>query len=649
MKKAFSCYIYSLMKEILLNQEQEKAANHKEGPLLILAGAGAGKTKTLTERIINLMKEGIPGSQILAVTFTNKAAAEMRERVAIRLANLNFPFALPEIRTFHALGVLFIREEHMHFGLSKNFTIADESDAISMIKEALREQNLDPKQFEPRKIKNIISRQKGEGVTYDKFASNGGGYLERVVGDIWERYERILKSEQNLDFDDLLLKMLILLKENEIVRNRWQERFKYIHIDEYQDTNEVQYRIARILADKHHNICVVGDSDQNIYSWRGANIKNILSFERDYPESTVILLEQNYRSTKNILSAANSVIKKNSLRHDKNLFTENKKGEEISVYVAYDESDESKFVAETALELIDKGVRPEEIAVLYRANFQSRAIEEACLEYKLPYTVLGVRFFERKEVKDILSYIRGAQNKESLSDIKRIINTPARGIGKVTIAKYFAGQKDSLPAGTQKKINEFEELLEKIGNACEELPPSGVVRFVIEETGLKKMLKESKTEEDLERIENMEELVTLAMRYDEIDGGLMKLIEDAALAGDQDSLSHEKKDKKQGVRLMTVHASKGLEFEYVFIVGLEQDLFPHSRGTTSKEDAEEERRLMYVALTRAREKLYLTHATVRTIFGQRQIAIPSEFLDDMPDDIIKAEQYRGQSIKTIYI
>lgn len=631
-----------------LNEKQKEAVISLDGPLLILAGAGAGKTKTITSRIAHLMQNGVAGENILAVTFTNKAAKEMRERVNV-LLDKNIPgLSRPFISTFHALGVHIIKENAAALGLNRHFTILDESDALSMLKAAVIEHGLDPKQHEPRKFRSIISRQKGEMVSVERFAGKTNSHTESLIARVWQSYEKSKQSEKSLDFDDLLLKSVILLQNNPEIRRAYNERFHYIHVDEYQDTNKVQYELARILAGERRNICVVGDGDQNIYSWRGANMKNILNFEKDYPNSHVVLLEQNYRSTKNILEAANSVIKKNVYRQEKSLFTTNETGELITLYEAYDEADEARYIAQTTKELIEAGQEPQNIAVLYRANFQSRVIEEAFLDNKIPYQVLGVKFFERKEIKDILSYLKAALNPESLSEIRRIINVPARGIGKVTIAKLFSGLESTLPASTQTKIRSFYKLLEDIAAKSTQAAVSETIKYVIQETGLEKSLQNGSEDEKI-RLENMQELVTLALKYDTLspEEGIEKLLEDAALASDQDSLAHG--EQKNAVRLLTIHASKGLEFPVVFVTGLEQGLFPHERhGERQKpEDSEEERRLFYVALTRAGKKLYISYATIRTLFGSRQINSPSEFLYEIPEELIEREYSRNHSRERI--
>ncbi|MFM2357427.1 MAG: hypothetical protein RJA61_164 [Candidatus Parcubacteria bacterium] len=621
-----------------LNPAQQQAVETTEGPLLIVAGAGAGKTKTLTHRIRNIIKKGVSPSSILAITFTNKAAKEMRERVHALLSedrDLNLPVSnteRPFVSTFHALGVHILKEQSELLGLPRHFSIFDKDDAKRTLKACIIEANLDPKQYEPGKIGGIISREKGNFVTCDQYEADAGDdYTKRITARIWRLYEDALQKEKALDFDDLLLKTALLLKRNITVAQHYQNVWKYVHIDEYQDTNHVQYQIAKIISAGHRNICAVGDIDQNIYSWRGAQIRNIIDFEKDYPEAKVLLLEQNYRSTKTILEVANAVIAKNKMRRDKNLFTENSQGEKVGIYEAYDESDEAMFVAQRVKKLQEKGVDPKEIAVLFRANFQSRTLEEACLKENIPYQVLGTRFFERKEVKDVLSFVRASLNPESLADIKRIINVPARGIGKVTLLKIVEKKIGELPHNTQSKVNSFFNLLKKIREVALEKKPSETIKFIIEQSGLEQELKKEKNEEGLERLENIQELVSLAQRYDTLENGLEKLLTDAALASDQDELERP----KDGVKLMTIHASKGLEFDYVFIVGLEEGLFPHKRfdaGNISTDQAEEERRLFYVALTRARTKLYLSYAQVRTIFGSRQVNIPSEFIFDVSEE-----------------
>lgn len=641
-----------------LNEQQKQAVLQKDGPILIIAGAGAGKTKTITHRILHLIKEGTAPENILAITFTNKAAKEMRDRVEKVISEdkkLNLPMRFtskPFVSTFHSLGVHILKENSRLIGLTRHFSIMDRDDSLKLIKDCLKKLDIDPKQFEPSKILNIISREKGDlknAQSYAEFSEQKKGYsLQAIVANVWPLYEQKLAEEKALDFDDLLLKTYLLLKNHKEVLEKYQNIWKYIHIDEYQDTNKVQYMTTKLLAEKNRNICVVGDIDQSIYSWRGADIQNILDFEKDYPEAKVILLEENYRSTQTILTAANDVIKKNKLRREKNLFTKNAEGEMISFFRAGNETEEARFIATKSKEIIANGTDPREIAVLYRANFQSRVLEEAFLAESVPYQVLGTKFFERKEVKDVLSFLRASVNPESLSDIKRIINVPARGIGKVTVLKIFAGEKEKLPIGVREKVNGFFKLLEKIKKEVENKKPSDVIKFIIKESGLEIELQRG-TDEDKERLENMRELATLAIKYDHLPKpeGVEKLLEEAALATDQDSLIKN----ENAVKLMTVHAAKGLEFDYVFITGLEADLFPHQpvgKEEKTPEEMEEERRLFYVALTRARKKLFLTYAEMRTIYGSQQMNLPSEFLGDIDNNLLQEEHFEYRE-KIVYL
>ncbi|MCC7436534.1 UvrD-helicase domain-containing protein [Candidatus Nomurabacteria bacterium] len=630
-----------------LNESQKKAVLSTEGPLLIVAGAGAGKTKTMVHRIAHIVSTGISADKILAVTFTNKAAKEMRERSIdlLRKSHLSTD-GYPFISTFHSLGVFLLRKFGAYGSKVKNFTILDDSDTTTLIKESLQSMGLDPKTNEPRALKSIISRCANALQNPEDLMSESNPTY-RLAGRVWQTYKNNKEKQQALDFDDLLLQTIDMLDNNKEVLSWCQDAWHYVHIDEYQDTNEVQYRIAKALAGTRKNLCVVGDSDQSIYSWRGANIKNILEFEKDYPEAEVVLLEENYRSTKTVISAANEVIKQNNHRQPKNLFTNKHEGEPISLYGAYDETDEARFVVERCIERMDQGIKTEDIAVLFRANFQSRILEEAFLSYNIPYQVLGVRFFERKEIKDVISYLRASLNPESKLDIKRIINTPARGIGKVTINKIFEEGKESLSGKALIATQNFYDLLLKIKDYIENHNASEILKFVISETGLEQSLKDS----DEEKIENLKELVTLGIRYDHLEGkiGIEKLIEEATLMSDQDNME-SKEEKLPGIKLMTVHASKGLEFNTVFITGLEHGLFPHERGERlTGADAEEERRLMYVAVTRAREKLYLTYTSIRTIFGSRDIRLPSEFLSDIPDELITRESREGEAGFTVYL
>ena len=637
-----------------LNEKQNEAATNLNGPLLILAGAGAGKTKTIVERVINIIKSGIEPKNILCVTFTNKASKEMLHRIHQRMVEeklienddenfLNHFFIksnLPMIKTFHSLGLYILKEYGKELGLSKNLTILDPADTNSIIKNILTTLSLDPKLHDASKIKNAISREKSKMETVDDFAKNIHSYNTEIIEKVWRLYDQELEKQKAVDFDDLIVKTIKLLRQNQNLKNILQEKWKYIHIDEYQDTNNSQYEFILELLNPEKNICVVGDVDQNIYSWRGANLKNILHFEKDFKNGKVVLLEENYRSSPQILKLANISINKNKARFEKKLFTSKKKGEEIEICPCYDEKSEATFVAKKILEIRNKNLENpnfslKNIAILYRANFQSRILEENMLKNNIPYNLLGTKFFERKEIKDILSYLKSSQNRNSLMDLKRVFENPKKGIGKTTIAKIFSGDMESLSASSKEKINKVYEFLDKINLSIQnkEKKLSEILDFIFKESGMKKELEEGGSD-DKERIENIQELISIAKEKEIINKNLNTeelleiFLEEISLKSDQDD------DEKNidGVRLMTIHASKGLEFNIVFLVGLEQDLFPHiDIGNTKKtlEENEEERRLFYVAITRAKEKLFLSFAENRMIYGERKMALPSEFLEEL--------------------
>lgn len=623
-----------------LNQAQKDAVLHESGPLLILAGAGAGKTRVITYRIAHLIRNGIAPGNILAVTFTNKASKEMAERIN-ELLTTHADFSLPVgrqgrpfVKTFHSLGVHIIKDNAELLGLPKRFTILDSADSKKIIRDAIITIGEDPKEHEPRKIQSIISKQKGEMISVAEFETGNHkyNYTGEVVGKVWKIYENKLKGEGALDFDDLLIKSVEILERNPEVLKKYQDLWQHIHIDEYQDTNEVQYRMTKMLAHKHKNICVVGDIDQNIYSWRGATIKNIMNFEKDYPDAREIVLEENYRSTQNILQAANEIITKNKRRKEKNLFTKNGAGEKVAVYQGIDEYDEAKFIARKSVEFIKNGTAPDEIAVLYRANFQSRVLEEIFLEQNIPHQVIGTRFFDRKEVKDVLSYIKSAMNDRDFTNMSRVINVPKRGIGEKTLEKIAAGQESELAPSMQAKFYAFKKFLAEIREEIKTKKPHEIITLVVKKSGMEDELKKE-GEEGAERLENIRELASLAKKYEEMpaDEAIEKMLEDVSLSSDQDEL-----DKNNGgVKLMTVHAAKGLEFDYVFVTGLEEGLFPHKKFDDGKTDDEEERRLFYVAVTRARKKLHLTYASFRTIYGSKEVNSPSEFLGDISDNIVE--------------
>ena len=630
-----------------LNPAQRQAVLKTEGPLLILAGAGSGKTRVITHRIVHLIHQGVAPYNILAVTFTNKAASEMRERVELLVKK--YPpseraviDSLPTVTTFHALGVRILRQYHETLNLPRHFTIYDRSDSLRAIKMAMERADYNPKEFEPKKILGKISRAKGDAQSISEFKAKANSFPDQVAGVTWEHYEEILRQDHALDFDDLLAKTLYLLKTYPHVRTELQNKYRYIHVDEYQDTNAVQFSIAKQLTGEKQNICVVGDIDQNIYSWRGADIKNILQFEREFSGSETILLEENYRSTKTIINASNEIIAKNKNRVDKNVFTTNEEGDKISLYAAMTGIDEAEYIALKSQTLIKEGANPSDIAILYRTNFQSRILEEAFLNYGVPYQLLGTKFYERKEVKDVLSYLRLALNPGSTADLVRVINEPARGIGKVTMLKVVEGKRGELTGAALEKVSRFDQMMQDIGDEARTKPLSETLKFIIKRTGIETELKKNGTEEDLSRLENLRELVTLGQRYDQPDPetAVEQLLETASLQSDQDELKN--KEEQDAVRLMTIHSAKGLEFAHVFISGLEEGLFPHERLDDTGIDHEEERRLFYVALTRAIKRLYLTYAHMRTIYGSQRVNIPSSFLNDISTDLVESENPGGR-------
>jgi len=657
--------------KINLNKAQEKAATTLNGPVLVLAGAGAGKTMTLTSRIINLIESGINPQNILAITFTNKAAKEMKERVFSAIKNnpkFNFPVMemgfLPFVSTFHSLGVNILRENYKELNISKYFTIYDSADSKKTFKEVLKSLSLDPKEWDIKNISSIISKNKGKFINHKTFSKiSEGNFYSETVAKIWNKYEQIKTEDKALDFDDLLLKTAELLESNKDIREHYLRKWQYIHVDEYQDTNKVQYKIIELLTcpDKK-NIFAVGDDDQSIYGWRGSDIKNILNFEEDFSNTKKIFMEENYRSTKNIIEASNSVIARNKNRFPKELFTNKKAGEKITIYSAFSERDEASYIVKQVQERLEKinneikknrDKKPlltlNDFAVLYRANFQSRVLEEAFLKAGIDYQVLGTKFFDRAEVKDIMSYLRASLNQESLVDLKRIINSPKRGIGPSSVVKIFSGNLDTLPKKAKKSYDGLKNILSKIKEASNKMTASELIKFIIEESGYKKYLEDKKTDEDLERLGNIYELSKFAERYDNIKGeeAILKMIEEVALISDHDT----KKDspKKPSVKLMTIHAAKGLEFDTVFLSGAEQALFSAQNSTDKDNEnkkTEEERRLFYVAMTRAKEKLYITWANTRTVYGKTDHNFIANFAEDIPVEITELSSTFGGNFES---
>ena len=620
-----------------LNDKQKEAVLCTDGPLLIIAGAGAGKTKTLTYRILHLIQNGVEPRKILSITFTNKAAAEMRERVHHLLTeyfpNDDWAMTSPFLSTFHSLGVFIIKNEYQTIGIKKYFSIYDRSDSISLIKKIMKNKGIDAKQYDPKSFISHIGRAKSDLIELSQYeADSHGDFIKDQVVQVWKEYRNQMRKENALDFDDLLYEAVLLLKKNQAIREKYQNMFSYVHIDEYQDTNEVQYQLSKMLVEKHQNLCVVGDADQNIYSWRGATIKNILNFEHDYPKANEVLLEQNYRSTKTIIAAANGVIRKNKRRKDKNLFTENIDGDKITTFNGYDENDEARFVIDEMRRLNqDHGIAFKNMTVLYRANYQSRVFEETAIRKSVPYQIIGTRFFDRREIKEVLAYVKYAINPDDFTSLSRIINLPARGIGKVSEMKIVEGKAHELSGKARDSYMNFESLMVRIRAQIGKITVSEVLRFIFEHSGLEIEYMKDK-EDGMDRVQNVKELVSLATKYDEdmSQESLFKFIEDVSLYSDQDEISEE----MDAIRLMTIHASKGLEFDYVFIVGLEQGLFPSENFDTNKDD-EEERRLFYVALTRACKKVYLTYAGMRKLYGSLIVNTPSEFLLDIEEQYLE--------------
>ena len=610
------------MTEILegLNPAQQDAVQTMSGPVLILAGAGSGKTKTLTHRIANLIANGVLPSEILALTFTNKAAREMRERLAKLLGRENSFSFMPWMGTFHSICVKMLRIEAESVGLDKSFVIYDADDRLALIKRAMKELQISDKSVKPKAAEAAISKAKNEGKLPDEMMADAYYPNQQQIARIYERYEDMRKKADAVDFDDLLLYVARLLKERKDIREKWQNRFKHILIDEYQDTNHIQYQIVKLLVNEERNICCVGDDWQSIYSWRGADFTNILNFERDFPGAKVIKLEQNYRSTQNILDAAQKVITKNTQRSDKTLFTEAGKGAPITIQQARDEQDEAKWVAST----IRKMRRPlSDFAVLYRTNAQSQAFERAFMDYRLPYKLVGgVRFYDRKEIRDIVAYLHLIVNPRDIISLTRVINVPARGIGEKSVQKILEGDLEGLTAKTRGAYEKFVDILAGLReqNAAG-VGPAEIVEDLLRKIDYRGYLNDGDKLKAEERNENLTALIGEAGTYQTLD----EFLADAALMSSSDEDAG-----KDAVTLMTLHAAKGLEFPVVFLVGLEEGLLPHVRSMDeSVEDVEEERRLAYVGMTRAMQELFLSYANSRFMFGGRSYNFPSRFLQDL--------------------
>ncbi len=638
-----------------LNPQQRAAVLDTDGPLLVLAGAGSGKTRVLTCRVAHLIEMGVPAWKILAITFTNKAAQEMAERV---LALTGEAGQEVWVSTFHSCCARILRRDIEKLGYRREFAIYDEDDRMTVIKAAARAMALDDKEYPPKALKAMISDAKNRLLTPAEWLrETGDNARNRNFSEVYERYEHTLRGNNALDFDDLLLKTLELFAGHPPVLEYYQNRFDYVLVDEYQDTNAAQYQLVRLLAGQKKNLCVVGDDDQSIYGWRGADIRNILDFEKDFPDCRVIKLEQNYRSTQNILDAANQVIAHNAGRKEKALWTEGAEGEKIGLYHAMDERDEAAFVALMSRKLIAQGVRPGEIAVLYRTNAQSRVLEEAFIRAGVPNRIYGgQRFYDRKEVKDLIAYMRALVNPDDDVSVRRIINEPKRGIGDTTVEKLmsFAAENDTSLMGAvldseavgltprvQKLVAGFADMMLELTGSMYAMSISEFTAELIEKTGYVRALEESKTEENATRVENIREFEGAVSEYQNLnpEGTLSDFLENVALISDIDNLNQT----SGAVTLMTLHSAKGLEFDAVFLVGMEEGVFPLSRAMFDERALEEERRLAYVGITRAKKQLYLSHARTRMLYNSRSANQLSRFVGEIPPRLIRDGAARTQT------
>jgi DNA helicase II / ATP-dependent DNA helicase PcrA len=634
-----------------LNPDQQLAVEHKNGPLLILAGAGSGKTRVLTQRISYLIEQGVYPRNILAITFTNKAAAEMKERVK-RLVGENSHEIW--VATFHSTAVRILRREiEAVSGYNRNFVIYDTSDQHVVIKECLKQLNLDDKKFPFRNVAAVISDAKNKLEGPDKFAVMAGDYFQQKCAEVYKLYQDKLIANNALDFDDLIMVTVRLFQANSHVLRYYQDRFQYIMVDEYQDTNHAQYTLVNLLAGRYRNLCVVGDADQSIYGWRGADIQNILDFENDYPDAKIIKLQQNYRSTKNILQAANMVIANNRGRKEKSLWTENIEGHPVVYFTANDEYDEGRFITDkVSLLRRNEDKKYSDFAVLYRTNAQSRALEDVFMRAGIPYRMVGgQKFYERKEIRDILGYLRVVLNPNDNVSVGRIINVPRRGIGDTSLGRVAAfandngmsvfsalknpGQVPGLTARSSKPMAEFAAMMEKFIDIKEKLSVTSLVEEILAKTSYIDELRVEKTPEADARIENLKEFLSVTKEYDQTseDKSLEGFLAEVSLVADIDSLP----EGEEAVIMMTMHSAKGLEFPVVFIAGLEEGIFPHNRAILENQEMEEERRLCYVAITRAENKLYMTNASRRTLFGNTLYNSPSRFIAEIPEDLLTRE------------
>lgn len=635
-----------------LNKEQIEAVKHIDGPLLVLAGAGSGKTKVLTTRIAYLISLGVSPDNILAITFTNKAAGEMKERIS-KLVGFSSKFM--QISTFHSFGLKIVKENYEYLGYDKNFVIFDADDTLTIIKKILKDKNLDPDKFNPRAIRSQISKLKNDLIDSKKYSSFSLTEFEKVVLEVYKKYESELIKNNSLDFDDLLILPIKLFEQRKDLLLMYQERYKYILIDEYQDTNEAQYKLTKLLASKYKNICCVGDADQAIYGFRGANYKNILNFESDYKNALVIKLEENYRSSKTILDAANSVIKNNKNRKSKNLYSNLGIGDKITYYRANSGLEEVKYVVNKIKELKDNLVSLSDIVVLYRTNAQSRVFEDGLMKAGIPYKIVGgLNFYSRMEIKNLLAYLRLICNSNDNVSLERIINVPRRGIGAKTISNLYdksylfnVSLYDAIDSG---KELVFKNMIEELKSMKDTMSLVEFIDLVLDKSGLRKELVDEKTLEADIRLENLEEFKSVAKSFEDEMGvvSLDDFLLNVSLITDNNDL----KEDNNAVSLMTIHAVKGLEFDYVFVVGLEEGLFPHQNSMFSEEELEEERRLCYVAITRCKKKLYLSNARMRLMYGSEQVYPISRFINEIDANLLENEskvvKYDEKKIKIDY-
>jgi ATP-dependent DNA helicase pcrA len=618
-----------------LNDRQKEAVLYNEGPLLIIAGAGAGKTKTLTTKIAYLIEENdVLPSNILAITFTNKAAKEMKDRIIRLIGSIGYQI---QTSTFHSFGLKLLKENYERLGFDKNFVIMDSDDSLTIVKKILKDMDLDPKIYNPRAIRNKISSCKNELISPKAYSRYTVSPYEEIVCKVYEKYQEKLMKNNAVDFDDLLILPIKLFEENKDILEKYQEQFKYILIDEYQDTNEAQYKLTKMLSEKYRLITCVGDDSQSIYSFRGANYKNILNFEKDYKDAKTILLEQNYRSTSYILNAANDVIKNNKMKKEKNLWTSRGEGNKVKYYRALSESDEAYYVVKGIKQAISNGDNYDDIAVLYRTNAQSRNLEEAMLKENIPYRVVGsFYFYSRKEIKDLLAYLRLIHNEKDNISLLRVINTPKRGIGLKTIENLTKKADEEnisiYEAITSGKELEFKKIIEKLKEVSENVTLTELIDKILTGTGIKEELEKEEDITSEVRLENLEEFKSITKSFEEREGLIS--LEDFLLEISLVSDAEEYKDDTNRVSLMTVHSVKGLEYKDVFIVGMEEGIFPHMNSLMESSEIEEERRLAYVAITRAKDNLTIINARRRTLFGREQVNPPSRFISEISTDLL---------------